>query len=96
MEQHAVALADLADLLDGLNGAHLVVGRHDGDQSRILIDGLFQLVQFYLAVLVHFQKCDPETFFFQGHGRVQHGMVFDLCGDQMLFALAVRPVQHAF
>ena len=41
VEQHAALARDLPDFLDVLNDADFVVGRHDGDQDRLVRDRRF-------------------------------------------------------
>ncbi len=79
--------AERADLRDGLHGADLVVGKHDGDQRRILPDGGLQVLQTDHPVLVHVQQRHLKALFFQLVQGVQHGVVLEFGGDQVLFAL---------
>jgi len=39
MKEQAMLAGDAADLRDGLDGAHLVVGVHDADQEGLRGDG---------------------------------------------------------
>ena len=79
--------AEGADLRDGLDGADLVVGEHDGHQGGILPDGGFQVRKPHHPVLVHVQQRHLEALFFQLRQGVQHGVVFKLGGDQVPLAL---------
>ena len=58
----AVLVGDLSDLLDGLDGADLVVGHHDADQRGIGTDGSFHVlgadVALEAAVMVGAQDLD--------------------------------------
>src|SRR5580704_18878283 len=42
MEEHALLMAELADFANRLQHANLVIGSHDRDQNRLLVDGAFQ------------------------------------------------------
>ena len=44
VEDDAVLFAHSADLGDGLDGADLVVGIHDGHERRVLTDGVLDLL----------------------------------------------------
>ena len=65
VEQHALLPADRADLPDGLDGADLVVGEHDGHQTGVLPDGGLQLLQAHHAVLMDRQVGDLKALLLQ-------------------------------
>ena len=90
VEGDALFPAESADLFDGLNGADLVVGKHDGHKSGVLADSGCHILKTDHAVLVHIQQRDLIALFFQLLQGVQHRMVLKFGGDQVLFALA-RP-----
>ena len=88
VEGDALLPAESADLFDGLNGADLVVGKHDGHKGGVLADSGRHILQTDHAVLVHIQQRDLIALFFQLFQGVQHRVVLKFGGDQVLFALA--------
>ena len=96
VEQNAVLFADGADLRNGLNGADLVVGVHDGHQSGVLTDGILYLLGGNETVLVHRQVGDLKALFFQSGTGVQNGVMLEYGGDDVLFALGRHQLGGAF
>ena len=88
VEQHARLAADGADLADRQDGADLVVGVHDGNQARILADGVFHLLRRHGADGADGEKLDGEALFFKLFQRVQHGVVLECGRNDVLFAFA--------
>ena len=64
MKEHALVTADFSQLRNGLDGADLVIGVHDGYQSRIGTDGGGQLVRMDDAVFMRIQKRDLKAALF--------------------------------
>ena len=89
VEQHARRAADCADLADRQNGADLVVGVHDGNQARVLADGVFHLLRRHGADGANGEQFDLEALFFELLERVQHGVVLECGRNDVLFALAL-------
>ena len=89
VEQHARLAADCADLADRQNGADLVVGVHDGNQARVLADGVFHLLRRHGADGANGEQFDLEALFFELLERVQHGVVLECGRNDVLFALAL-------
>lgn len=50
VEPGAMGVGDGGQLRNGLYGADLIIGQHDGNQRGILPDGLFQLGGVYQAL----------------------------------------------
>jgi len=88
VEQHARLAADGADLADRQDGADLVVGVHNGNQARILADGVFHLLRRHGADGADGEKLDGEALFFELLERVQHGVVLERGRNDVLFAFA--------
>ena len=88
MEQNALFLADRADLLDGLDGADLVVGEHDGHEAGVVADGVGDLLRGDEPVRVHVEQRHLKALLFQALEGVQHGVVLERGGNDVLFALA--------
>ena len=82
--------ADGANLRDGLDGANLVVGVHDGHQACLLGDGLLQLLGPDDAVLVDVQVGDGKALLLQGLAGVEHRVVLKGGGDDVVLALALH------
>ena len=89
VEQHALFVAHPADLRDGQNGADLVVGVHDGHQTGVLPDGVRHLLRRDGTGAAHVQQRDLEALFFQLLQGVQHRVVLEGGGDDVLLALAL-------
>ena len=75
--------ADLADLGDGLDGADLVVGVHDGHQAGLLGDGLGHLLGGNETVFVDVQQGDGKALLLQLLEGVEDGVVLKGGGDDM-------------
>ena len=88
VEQHARLAADCADRTDRQDGADLVVGVHDGNQARVLADGVFHLLRRHDADGADGEQLDLEALFFELLERVQHGVVLECGRNDVLFALA--------
>ena len=88
-------MRQLGDLLERLNGADLVVRRHDGDQCGVLGQLVLQLLQINMAFLVNVQISDAVAFLFERFAGVEHCMMLDLGGDDMLAALGGGTVHKA-
>ena len=88
MEEDALLAAEGADLLDGLDGADLVVGEHDGHAAGVLADGGRHVLHADDAVLVHVQQRHLIALLLQRLEGVEDGVVLKLRGDQVLFALS--------
>ena len=89
VEQHALFMADRADLRDRQDGADLVVGVHGGDQAGVRPDGVRHLLGGDGADGADRQQFHLEALFFQFLQGVEHGVVFKSGGDDVLFALAL-------
>ena len=87
MEQDALLPAELADLRHWLDGADLVVGVHDGHQGSVRADGRLQILQVDDAVFIYRQQRHLEALLLQGRQGVEHRVVLDGRGDQVLFPL---------
>ena len=64
MEGDALFPAKRPDLSDGLDGANLVVGEHDGHQGGVRPDGGGHVGYLYNAALAHRQQGDLEAVLF--------------------------------
>src|SRR6266851_2070894 len=91
-EEDAVLLGKFADFRDRVNYANFVVGVHDGDQNRCGLNGRLQLLNVYAPVALDRQIGDFEAVLFEVLAGVQHGLVLDGLGDDVvaLFAEHLR------
>ena len=89
------AVFSVPDLLDRLDGADLVVRCHDGDERGILGEFALELFEIHMAFLVHVQIGDAVAFLLQRLAGIQHRVMLDLGGDQVLAALGRRAVHKA-
>ena len=87
MEQDAFLTADGTKFTDGLDGADLVVGKHDGHKAGVLADGFPEFFRIHQTVFMNIQQRDIEAFLFQCIQRVQYRMMFESGRDDMLFPL---------
>ena len=93
VHQRAVAMGDLGQLSDGLDGAHLVVGVHDGHQQGVGGDGLFQVSRVHPTVRIHRQHGDAEALCLQPGADLGDGRMLDGRGDDVLAPLGGAPGQ---
>ena len=84
MEQDAVFLRDLSDLPDRLDGADLIIRKHNGNQDRILPNGSPKLFQIHQSGFVHIQICHLIALLFQVFTGMQNGMMLNFAGNDML------------
>ena len=94
MERDLSCTAELADLLDGLNGADLVVCKHDGHECGILADGSLKILKADNAVLVDIEQSDLKALFLELLERVQDCMMLKLCGYKVFLALECTDLSH--
>mmetsp|Transcript_8140 Transcript_8140/g.20006 ORF Transcript_8140/g.20006 Transcript_8140/m.20006 type:complete len:632 (+) Transcript_8140:388-2283(+) len=95
VEEDLLLAAEVADPLDGLHHADLIVDHHDAHQGGIVPDGALQLRQTYQTVLVDREVGDVPAFLLQRPTRRQYTLVLDLCGDDVFLLVAVVG-GHAF
>ncbi|MCY1508914.1 hypothetical protein D9M68_432390 [compost metagenome] len=94
VEEDAAGTGQLADGGDVVDGADFVVHVHDRHQDGVLTQGSLDHGRGDQAVFARLQVGDLEAFALQLAGGVQHRLVLDLRGDDVL-ALAVVEVRHA-
>ena len=87
VEEDLLLAAESADLGDGLHGADLVVGKHDGDEAGVVPQGVLDILHADHAVLMRIQKGDLKALLLKLCQCVQHGMVLKLGRNEVLFAL---------
>ena len=95
VELCADRMGERGDLLQRLDGADLVVRGHDGDKRGVLRELLFQLFEVDMAFLIHVQIGDAEAFLFECFAGVQHRVMLNFGGDQVLAAFGRRAVHKA-
>ena len=83
-----VLVSDLGDLLDGLDGADLVVGHHDADQRGIGTDGSFHVLGTDVALGGGLDIGHFKAHALQCSHAVHDGMMLKSAGDEVLFVLA--------
>ena len=74
----------------GLIDANFVVGIHDGDQNRFRRDGLAHVFGIDAAVFLHRQISDFVAVFLEALAGIQHGLVLDGLGDDVIALFAVH------
>ena len=88
MEQNAGFLTHSADLGNRQHRADLVVGIHDGDQTGIFPNGVLHLLGGDVVTLGNVQKGHLVAQFFQFLQGMQHSMMLESGGNDVLFALS--------
>ena len=94
MEDHLLFTADGAQFGNRLNGADLVIGVHDGHESRVFADRAAQLLRPHQTVLMHVQQRDLKPLCRQFFQRVQYGVMLKSRGDDVPFALLRAQRRH--
>ncbi len=89
-EDNAVFLGNLADFLDRIDDADLIVGVHDGDQNRLRRDRLADVLGIDAAIPLHRQIGHLIAVLFQPLARVQHRFVFNRLSDDVVALFAVH------
>src|SRR5690606_33177633 len=84
MEQHAAGTGQFTDGGDIVNGADLVVHMHDGHQHGVLAQSGLDHFRRDHAVFARLDVSNLDTFALQLAGGIQHRLVFDLAGDDVL------------
>ena len=95
VELSANRMCQLSDLLDRLNRADFVVCRHNRNQCGVLGQLCFQLLKVYTAFLIHIQIGNAVALLLKRLAGVQHRMMLDFGGDDVLAALGGRTVHKA-
>lgn len=95
VEKDALFLADLANRLDVLDRADLVVAVHDAHQDRFVRDGFTQLVQIDKAVRLHGQVSHPRAVLFQPFTGIEDRLMLSGRGDNVVALLGIH-LRHAF
>ena len=83
-----VLVSDLGDLLDGLDGADLVVGHHDADQCGVGTDGSLHVLGADVALGGGTDIGHLKAHALQCSHAVHDGMMLKSAGDEVLFVLA--------
>jgi len=92
VEQEALARPHArGDLGDRLDRADLVVGEHDRDQDRLVVEGRLELVRVDPAVAIHRQLDDLEAELLEVAERVAHGVMLDRRGHDPVAAALAGP-----
>ena len=95
VELRADRMRQLGNLPDRLDGADLIVRRHDGDERGVLGEFALELLEIHMAFLIHVQIGDAVALFFERLAGVQHRVVLDPGGNEVLAALGRRAVHKA-
>ena len=83
VEEDALLPGDPPDLRHGVDGPHLVVGRHDGNQDRPLRDRRQDIRGRDEAVAIHRKAGDLVSQFLEPGAAVQHRLVLGAAGDDV-------------
>ena len=83
VEEDLPLAAEGADFGDGLDGADLVVGKHDGDEAGVVPQGVRHILNEDDAVGVRVEERDLKALLLQTVQRVEDGMVLKLGGNDV-------------
>ena len=86
VDGHLVGVTKLRQRPNGLNRADFVVRQHDADQRGVVTQRGLQLLRPDQPVLVHVQIGDLKAVLLQPRHGVQHRVVLEGGGDEVLFA----------
>ena len=81
-------MGDLSDLLDGLDGADLVVGHHDADEGGVGADSSLDILRADVALRGGFDIGDLEAQTLESGHAVHDGVMLESAGDEVLLVLA--------
>ena len=84
VEEHALFMAELGDLPDGLNGADFVVHHHHAHQGGVVGDCGGHVGKAHHAVFMDIEIRHGEALLFQRLHGVEHGVVLKGRGDEVL------------
>ncbi len=76
-------MRDFGNCLKILNRTDFVVRRHDGDERGIVGDGVFELLQINMTLLVHIEIGDSEAFVFKRLAGVEHCVMLNARSDDV-------------
>ena len=92
VEHDAAMAADATDQVGhGLDRAHLVVGQHQRDQDRAVIDRRVELLRIHPAVAIDRQDNDFEAELLQVAQRVERRVMLDRTGNEAVALRLARP-----
>ena len=83
MEEDLPLTTEGADLGDGLDGADLVVGKHDGDEAGVVPQGVRHVLDKDDAVGVRVEERDLEALLLEAVQGMEDGVVLKHGGDDM-------------
>ena len=83
-------MGQLADLRDGLQDADLVVGRHDGNQNRLVGNGAAKIVEVDQAIFPDRKNADLKAVLFQALATVPDGLVLGGQADNVVPLLPIH------
>ena len=87
-EEDPVFLSDSADFRDRVDHPNFVVGVHDGDQNCGGLNRCLQILNAYAPIPLDRQIGHFETMLLQVLTGVQHGLVLDGLGDDVITLFA--------
>jgi hypothetical protein len=85
-----VFLGELPDFRYRIHRANFVVGVHDRDQDRRRPDRLTHILRIHTAILANRQVRDFETVLLQILAGIQHSLVLDRLGNDVVALFAVH------
>src|SRR5947209_6336167 len=84
MEQHAAFAAQLANLVDRLEYARFIVGRHNCDQNGVIGERVFELIKINKTVCLDSQVSHAATVLLQMLAAIENGLVFRNGGNNVV------------
>ena len=89
MKQNSLFLSYLANLPHRFDSADLIVGSHYRDENRLIGKSIPQSIQIDQAICPHRQIGHSITFSLQTLATVQHRLVFDCTGNDVVALLGI-------
>ena len=86
VEKHALFAAEFSDFRNRLNCSDFVVCIHYSNKAGIVRNCLFNILNTDNTVIVNIKVGDGEALLFKRGHCVENGVVFNLGGDEVLFA----------
>ena len=88
-------MGQIGDFGDGLNGAHLVIGMHDGNQNGLWSNGSGHIIGINQSVTIDLQIGHFKTFIFQKTTHLNYRGMFNGRGNDVV-ALIPISISHTF
>src|SRR5262245_19848739 len=90
VKQNPVLFGKSPDLRDGMDRSYLVVGCHDGNEQRPLVNCRVELFEIDDPVTIHTDIAYSKPLSLQGFAGVEDRLVLSRAGDDMITLVAIK------